>query len=47
LEGRSRQIFYKFKASLVYKIPGQPRLHRETLLKKQKTKNKKTKPIQK
>jgi hypothetical protein len=39
LGGRGRQIS-EFKASLVYKVPGQPGLHRETLSQKKKKKKK-------
>jgi hypothetical protein len=44
LRGRGRQIS-EFKANLVYKVPGQPGLYRETLSQKtkNKTKNKKQK----
>ena len=34
--GRGRQIS-EFEASLVYRVPGQPGLHRETLSQKTKT----------
>jgi hypothetical protein len=38
--GRGRRIS-EFEASLVYRVPGQPRLHRETLSRKTKKKKKK------
>jgi hypothetical protein len=44
LGGRSRQIS-EFEASLVYRVPGQPGIHRETLsgkTKQNKTKQNKT-----
>jgi hypothetical protein len=37
LGGRGRQIS-EFETSLVYRVPGQPGLHRETLSRKTKTK---------
>jgi hypothetical protein len=44
LEGRGRRIS-EFKASLVYRVPGQPGLHRETVSgKKKNPKNKNKKP---
>ena len=39
MRGRGRQIS-EFEASLVYRVPGQPRLHRETLSQKIKKKKK-------
>ena len=45
--GSQRQVdFCEFKANLVYKVPGQPGLHRETLSKKNKNKNKNKKTKQ-
>jgi hypothetical protein len=46
LEGRGRQIS-EFEASLVYKVPGQPGLHRETLSQKKKQKQKQKKETKK
>jgi hypothetical protein len=40
LGGRGRQIF-EIEASLVYRVPGQPGLHREILSRKKKKKKKK------
>jgi hypothetical protein len=42
LGGRGRWIS-EFEARLVYKVPGQPGLHRETLSRKTKKQNKQTK----
>jgi hypothetical protein len=44
LGGRGRQIS-EFKASLVYRVPGKPGLHRETLSRKTKTKTNKKKKV--
>jgi hypothetical protein len=44
LGGRGRQIS-EFKASLVYRVPGQPGLHRETLSRKTKKKKKRKRKI--
>jgi hypothetical protein len=41
LGGRGRQIS-EFEASLVYRVPGQPGLHRETMSRKTKPKQTKT-----
>jgi hypothetical protein len=46
LGGRSRRIS-EFKASLVYRVTGQPGLHRETLSRKKKNQTKTKKPKQK
>ena len=43
-ESRSRQIS-EFEASLVYRVPGQPRIHGETLLRKPKPNQTKPKSI--
>jgi hypothetical protein len=41
---RQKQVgICEFKASLVYRVPGQPGLHRETLVSKKKKKKKKNK----
>jgi hypothetical protein len=37
--GREDQVYLEFKISLVYRVLGQPGLHRETLSSKQKFKN--------
>jgi hypothetical protein len=42
---RQRQADFEFEASLVYRVPGQPGLHRETL--SRKTKPNQTKPKKK
>jgi hypothetical protein len=42
LGGRGRRIS-EFEASLVYRVPAQPELHRETLSQKNKNKNRKQK----
>jgi hypothetical protein len=46
LGGRGRQIS-EFRASLVYRVPGQPGLHKETLSRKKTKTNKKKKKTRK
>jgi hypothetical protein len=45
LGGRGKQIF-EFEAILVYRVPGQPGLYRETLSQKTKSRKKKKKVVE-